>query len=81
MASNFKFTDTNNWSLIDRGSIFEAVMPYVGQRPLEFFIPDKKSPHTGKSKRGITVAFNSEFAKSDEKYDIVLGYKTEKFLL
>lgn len=42
---NFKFADKSNWSLINRGQIFEAVVPYVGERPLEFFIPDRTSPH------------------------------------
>lgn len=37
---NQKFLHKNNWSDIKRGWIFEAIIAYTPERPLDFFIPD-----------------------------------------
>lgn len=47
-----KFVDKNNWSDIKRGWIFEAVVPYTSERPLDFFIPDPSDNIKGKLQRG-----------------------------
>ncbi|SDM16688.1 hypothetical protein SAMN05428961_110136 [Paenibacillus sp. OK060] len=44
---NSKFMDKSNWANIEHGWVFEAIVPYVGERPLDFFIPDKKTNFHG----------------------------------
>ena len=64
--------------MFNRGKIFEAVVPFVGERHLEFFIPDKNCSYTGKTRRGIVVAFDSEFLRGEKVLDVVLGLKARK---
>lgn len=78
MVDNFKFMSEENWSQIQRGKIFIAAVPFVGKRPLEFFIQDKTSPHTGKARRGTVVAYNNDFDSNDDKLEIVLGLKARR---
>ncbi|WP_165790076.1 hypothetical protein [Paenibacillus sp. GM1FR] len=42
-----KFLDKENWSDIKRGWIYEAVVPYTAERPLDFFVPDDTDPLKG----------------------------------
>lgn len=42
-----KFLHVENWKDIKRGWIYEAVIPYTAERPLDFFTPDADDPNRG----------------------------------
>jgi len=70
-----KFLDQKNWSNIKRGWIYEAAIPYTGERPLDFFIPDPDCPY-----RGTIVGRNGEFRPKETHY-VVLGLKQRKVVV
>ncbi len=79
---NSKFLDKSKWSLIKNGWVFEAAVPYVGERPLDFFIPDVKSPFRGKVVRGTSVSLTEDFTTGGNKeYQVVLQLKPRKVLV
>lgn len=74
-SKDLKFLDEANWKHIKRGWVYEAAMPYVGQRPLDFFIPDKGNPY-----RGTVKGFNGDFRPS-EVHQIVVSLKQRKVVV
>ncbi|PIH61536.1 hypothetical protein [Paenibacillus sp. LK1] len=86
---NAKFLDKSNWSLIKNGWVFEAIVPYVGERPLDFFIPDNKSKFRGTTtgtrkvkgpRKGTNIATTENFSRGGE-FEIVLTAKTRKIVV
>lgn len=52
--SYLRYSDRSNWKDIEKQMIFEAWVPYVSDRPLDFFIPfktDDKNPPSALHKR------------------------------
>ncbi|WP_336784137.1 hypothetical protein [Paenibacillus illinoisensis] len=79
---NTTFMDKSKWSLIKKGWIFEAAVPYVGERPLDFFIPDKKDSFRGKVVRGTSVALSEDFTEGGNTvYQVVLDLKPRKVVV
>jgi hypothetical protein len=39
---------SKNWSDIKRGWMYEAAIPFTGERPLDFFIPDEANELQGR---------------------------------
>jgi len=72
---NSKFLDKQNWSLIKRGWIFEAAMPYIPKRPLDFFIPDDDCNY-----RGTCVSVNEAFL-TGKVHQVVLSIKPRKVVV
>ncbi|WP_124118483.1 type II toxin-antitoxin system PemK/MazF family toxin [Paenibacillus xylanexedens] len=85
MADNTRnktFMDKSKWSLIKKGWIFEAAVPYVGERPLDFFIPDSRTPYRGKVVSGTAVALSEDFTEGgDKEYQVVLNLKPRKVVV
>lgn len=77
---NSKFLDESNWSLINHGWIFEAAVPYVSERPLDFFIPNANNPDTGTVVNGTKVQMQAQFLDGKEK-QVVLKVKPRKVLI
>lgn len=75
MSRDEKFLDPANWSEIRRGWIYEAAIPYTGERPLDFFIQDEDCPY-----RGTVVGKNGEF-KSGKENLVILGLKQRKVVV
>jgi len=70
-----KFLEKENWSEIKRGWIYEAAIPYTGERPLDFFILDSDCTY-----RGTVVGKNGEFTSGKEHF-IVMGLKQRKVII
>jgi len=83
LSDNIKFLVKANWNLIKRGWIFEAAVPYVGERPLEFFIPDKKDTYRGRKipVSGTAVSLSTSFQNVKDEYQVVLGLKQRKVVI
>lgn len=76
MLRNTKFLDPNNWSLIKRGWIYEAAVPFIGERPLDFFIRDDNDAY-----RGTVVSLSKNFDGPGESHEVVLGLKPRKVVV
>ncbi|GIO39485.1 MULTISPECIES: hypothetical protein [Paenibacillus] len=70
-----KFLSPENWHLIKRGWIYEAAIPYTGERPLDFFIRDTNNPNKGSIVKG-----NGNFVPGQEHL-VVLGLKQRKVIV
>lgn len=72
---DLKFLDQSNWSEIRRGLMYEAAIPFVGKRPLDFFIPDPDNQY-----RGTVVGKNGDFRPS-EIQQVVVRLKQRKVVV
>ncbi|WP_339236229.1 hypothetical protein MKX40_22210 [Paenibacillus sp. FSL R5-0517] len=85
MSKNTKFLEQSNWSLIKRGWVFEAVVPFAGERPLDFFIPDQRNSYRGRkhsiSQTGTSVALSENFETGQSEFEIVLKVKRRKVVI
>lgn len=75
MIRDAKFLNKANWHEIKRGWIFEAAIPYTGERPLEFFLPDP-----GDDMRGTIKKNNGNFF-AGEVQKVILGLKQRKVIV
>lgn len=72
---DLKFLDKSNWSEIRRGWMYEAAIPFVGKRPLDFFIPDPNDQY-----RGTVIGKNGDFRPS-EIQQVVVRLKPRKVVV
>src|SRR5690554_3081593 len=70
-----KFLEKSNWSQIKRGWIYEAIIPFIGKRPLDFFVPDPNNKY-----RGTIVGRTGEY-KPSETQQIVVSLKQRKVIV
>lgn len=70
-----RYTNPDNWNEIERQYIFEALMPYVPERPIGFFIPDSDDPEKGTLSKSY-----GDFSKAAEQ-QVVLTMKRRKVLI
>jgi mRNA-degrading endonuclease toxin of MazEF toxin-antitoxin module len=73
--SDLRYTDKRNWKEIERQRVFEALLPYVPERPIEFFVPDPSEPNKGT----ICKHFGDTQGAAEQK--VVLTLKRRKVLI
>ena len=70
-----RYTEKANWKEIARQRVFEALLPFVPERPIEFFVPDPMDPNKGT----ISESFGDTRGAAVQK--VVLTLKRRKVLI
>jgi hypothetical protein len=75
LLSQLRYIDRDNWHEIERQYIFEALVPFVPERPLDFFVYNHGSTNEG------FITSIIEDANSLAEHKIVTTLKRRKVLL
>ena len=72
-----KFVSKKNWEQIEKQYIFEALLPFVPERPIDFFIPD---PNDATKTKGTLSNSTGDFSLAAEQR-VVLTLKRRKVVV